>query len=167
MKIASARNLLLACLLAPLLLASAASAAPPVLDPNHPLAREVVAREHDLRAALLAGDEAKVQAILAPEFLLMNNIGLNTRDSYLDGIVRKRKMNRLEVREARGAVYGDSAIVWARLVYESFGYGKTSAGEAVITDVWHKRDGQWVLVSRHTTTAAPPPAAPPPAPTAN
>lgn len=136
------------------LLTPAHAVAAPSLDQASPAVREIIAREQEMRAALLAGDEPKTQQIIAAEFVMMNANGLNTRESYFDGVLRKRKMLTLDIKEMRAAVYGETALVWGRIAYTATGLGKTIDTEIVLTDAWIKRDGRWQLLTRHSGTSA-------------
>lgn len=152
------QSFVLAFLLAFLLVSGVVHAAPN-LDQRSPGVSEVIAREQAMRAALLAGDEPTVQQIVATEFVMMNANGLNTREAYFDGVLRKRKMVTLDIKEMRGAVYGETALVWARLAYTATGVDKSNVAvvagtEIVVTDAWVKRDGRWQLVTRHSGTSA-------------
>ena len=148
-------------LLALLAVSSVAAAAPPQLDQASAEVKAVVAREQELNAVLLAHDEAKLKTILAAEFMAMTPRGLIPANLWIEGAVRRMQITKLELKEARGAVYGDTAIVWSRIAYAATlaapdpkTGAKDLAVESVLTDVWTKRDGAWILATRQSTPAA-------------
>jgi hypothetical protein len=143
-----------------IMIAVPAAAAPPQLDQGSPAVKEVVARSQELAAAIRTRDDAKLKMILADELMVMTARGLVTKDVWLEG-ARRLEILTIEVKEARGAVYGDTAVVWSRNAYTAKvpAADPTAAPTDVsatnwLTDVYVKRDGRWQLVSRQSTPVA-------------
>jgi ketosteroid isomerase-like protein len=95
------------------------------------------------------GDVRRFGEILADDFLCSNpDASLVDKAQFLEQTARPVTISGLAVRDVRIRLLGDVAIIHARTSYA------TAAGEqrhGRYTDVWARRDGQWLAVSAHVT----------------
>lgn len=94
-------------------------------------------------------DVQRFDEILADDFLCSNPDGsLVERDAFLEQTAQPVTIANLEARDVNVRLMGDFAIIHAQTSYTTAdgwqAYGR-------YTDVWARRDGQWVCVSAHVT----------------
>ncbi len=86
---------------------------------------------------------------LAGDFLNSNPDGsLIDRAGFLAQIARPAMISNLEAHDVRIRIMGDIAIIHARTTYKK---PDGQAGAGRYTDVWARRQGQWLCVSAHVT----------------
>jgi ketosteroid isomerase-like protein len=125
-----------------ILAAPGASATPNIRDSQ--AERELIELVHQWDAALVEGDPAVLDKILAEEFTL----GGIPKGEYLEGIrsgkfaVESATSEHFDVR-----VYGDVAILIAEdsIVHQRGGQRRTDVYRYI--DVWVRRDGRWQCVA--------------------
>jgi ketosteroid isomerase-like protein len=84
---------------------------------------------------------------LAEDFLNSNPDGsLVDRAGFLGQIARPATISNLEARDVRIRIMGDIAIIHGRTTYTKAD-GRAAAGR--YTDVWARRQGQWLCVAAH------------------
>lgn len=89
------------------------------------------------------------EEILAEDFLNSNPDGsLVDRRGFLAQIARPALISNLAAHDVRVRIMGDIAIIHARTSYLKPD-GQVGAGR--YTDVWARRNGQWLCVSAHVT----------------
>ncbi len=95
------------------------------------------------------GDVRRFEQILAQDFLCSNPDGtLIDKAQFLEQTARPLTISGLAIEDVRIRILGDVAIIHARTRYTAPN-GDKRAGR--YTDVWARRDGQWVAVSAHVT----------------
>src|SRR5205085_3057943 len=109
--------------------------------------QELIALEDSWMKALQAGDAATLNRIIAPDWHAQNQSGTwydraAMVKSFTDGTDKITKANNHDVHVR--FVGADLAIVQGRDSEVSTHRGKSSSGEYSWTDVFQKRDGQWV-----------------------
>jgi ketosteroid isomerase-like protein len=96
-------------------------------------------------------DARRFDEILAHDFLNSNPDGsLVDRAEFLAQIAKPAMISKLEPHDVRIRILGDIAIIHARTTYRKADGG---AGTGRYTDVWARRQGQWLCVSAHVTRA--------------
>ncbi|MGH9384145.1 MAG: nuclear transport factor 2 family protein [Vicinamibacterales bacterium] len=91
----------------------------------------------------------RFREILADDFLCSNPDGsLIDREQFLVQTAKLVTISNLAAHDVNVRVLGDIAIVHARTTYKTAD-GKPGAGR--YTDVWARRNGQWLAVSAHVT----------------
>lgn len=86
---------------------------------------------------------------LAEDFLNSNpDCTFVDKTSFLAQIARPPGISKLEAHDVRIRILGDIAIIHARTSYKKAD-GRAGAGR--YTDVWARREGQWLCVSAHVT----------------
>ena len=99
--------------------------------------------------AVQGSDVARFRQLLAEDFLCSNPDGsLVDRDAFLVQTGRPVTISGLEAHDVDIRVLGDVAIVHGRTTY-TLADGSPGAGR--YTDVWERRDGQWLAVAAHVT----------------
>ncbi len=94
-------------------------------------------------------DAALFEKILADDFLCSQSDGtLVDRPGFLRRTKASPPMPALDYDDVRIRVLGDVAIIHARTAYVLAG-GHRGMGR--YTDVWVRRNGQWLAVSAHVT----------------
>lgn len=123
------------------------------LKENDPVKSTLLGMEHDWGTAMMKGDWAALDRIMAPDWVLTAPDGtVQTRDQALadlrSGALKFESMvpSQVEVR-----LFGDTAIITGisddRTTYK----GQDVSGRYRFTDVFVNRDGKWQAVSTHVT----------------
>jgi ketosteroid isomerase-like protein len=95
------------------------------------------------------GDVQRFNEILAEDFLCSNPDGsLVDKKQFLAQTARPVSITGLAIDEVQVRILGDVAIIHARTSYATAG-GEQRNGR--YTDVWARREGQWLAVSAHVT----------------
>ena len=110
---------------------------------------QLVELNRDYIRSVQTSDVRRFSEILADDFLCSNPDGsLVDRTAFLQQTARPVKIAGLEAHEVNVRLMGDVAIIHARTTYTQPD-GRPGAGR--YTDVWARRNGQWVAVSAHVT----------------
>jgi len=103
----------------------------------------------DYIRSVQAGDVQRFAEILAADFLCSNPDGsLADKAAFLKQTAQPVTITGLVAEDVKIRILGDVAIIHARTSY------RTAVGEqrhGRYTDVWARRDGQWLAVSAHVT----------------
>jgi ketosteroid isomerase-like protein len=103
----------------------------------------------DYIASVQNSDVQRFDELLAADFLCSNpDASLVDRAAFLEQTARPVAISGLEARDVNIRLMGDVAIIHARTAYASAD-GAERSGR--YTDVWARRDGQWLCVSAHVT----------------
>src|SRR4051812_27593674 len=95
------------------------------------------------------GNVRRFDQILADDFLCSNPDGsLVTKSQFLAQTTRPVTITGLEAQDIRVHILGDVAIIHARASYTTAD-GAQRYGR--YTDVWARRNGEWLAVSAHVT----------------
>jgi len=118
----------------------------------------LIQTERDWAQALVTGDQAALDRILAADWIVTNGDGqLLTKAQELapwkSGAV---KYTAFTVDDFKVRVFGDTAIVAGRSTVNGTENGKDISGQERFTDVFVRRDGRWQAVSTHVSRVAKP-----------
>ena len=103
----------------------------------------------DYIRSVQASDVSRFQQILAEDFLCSLPDGsLLDRARFLQYSAAPVKISNLEAHDVKVRLMGDFAIIHARTSYAMLD-GRQGHGR--YTDVWARRNGQWLAVSAHVT----------------
>jgi ketosteroid isomerase-like protein len=109
----------------------------------------LTALNRDYIRSVQQSDVRRFDEILADDFLCSNPDGsLVDRKQFLEQTARPVSITGLEALDVQIRLLGDVAIIHARTGYT------TASGErrhGRYTDVWARRNGQWLAVSAHVT----------------
>ena len=103
----------------------------------------------DYIRSVQASDVSRFQQILAEDFLCSLPDGsLLDREGFLKYSAAPVKISNLEAHDVKVRLMGDFAIIHART---SYAMQDGRQGHGRYTDVWARRNGQWLAVSAHVT----------------
>lgn len=99
--------------------------------------------------AVLASDAARFEQMLAADFRNTNPDGtIVDRRSFIAQVAKPSNLKSLSCQDVEIRVFGDTAIIHARTVYETSD-GRPGSGR--YTDIWRKQDGRWLAIAAHVT----------------
>ncbi len=121
-------------------------------DRNPVAESEVRAAVAAFNAAVVAGDEAALGAMLGDElFYGHSNALMEDKPTCIAHLVR----GRIDFRDEPGAevqIHGETAIVHSKtMAHNPKPDGSVAIVPLDMVQVWVKRDGAWSMVARHTT----------------
>ena len=94
-------------------------------------------------------DVARFDELLSKDFLNSNPDGsIVDRAGFLKQIAPPAAISNLSAHDVRIRLMGDFAIIHGKTTYKKRD-GQTGAGS--YTDVWARRDGNWLCVAAHVT----------------
>jgi pimeloyl-ACP methyl ester carboxylesterase/ketosteroid isomerase-like protein len=109
----------------------------------------LTALNRDYIRSVQHGDVKRFEQILAADFLCSNpDSSLVDKPAFLEQTARPVTISGLIAEDVKIRILGDVAIIHARTSY------RTAAGEqrhGRYTDVWARRNGQWLAISAHVT----------------
>jgi ketosteroid isomerase-like protein len=103
----------------------------------------------DYIRSVQTSDVRRFDQILADDFVCTNPDGsLVDRASFLKQTARPVAIADLAAHDVNVRLIGDCAIIHARTTYRLLD-GRSGAGR--YTDVWARRNGQWLAIAAHVT----------------
>jgi len=109
----------------------------------------LTALNEDYVRSVLASDVRRFDALLAEDFLCSLPDGtLLDRKQFLEHTAKPATISNLAVHDVNVRLMGDFAIVHATTTF-TLADGKK--GDGRYTDVWARRNGQWLAVAAHVT----------------
>jgi ketosteroid isomerase-like protein len=137
-------------------------------QPNTRAEREIRALEAQFGQAVVAGDRAFYQRVLAPDFTHTSHAGkFKTRAQFLAEnkfenpqqkvAAPKTTYEALDVDDLEVRIYGETAVVTGRTTPKGrTAQGTPMRGQYRFLRVWVQRDGQWQIVAFQGTRIAEP-----------
>jgi ketosteroid isomerase-like protein len=125
------------------------------LDPGDAVRAELVAIEDDWARAIVSGDAGRIAGFLAAGWVLVSDSGLTSAEHFL-AVIRSGELTHSEMIPAgasRVRVYGDTAVVTARVTSTAHYLGQRLDADEWTTDVFVRRDGRWLCTLTHITAA--------------
>jgi uncharacterized protein (TIGR02246 family) len=118
--------------------------------------QELVRMEEAWSKALVAGDKAALGKIIAPDWRMQNERGTATdRDTYFKNL-GDNKFSAMTNRDVHVRFVGDDlAIVQGLDTETSTHKGKNTSGTYSWTDIFQKRNGQWMAIASQNTPVTP------------
>jgi ketosteroid isomerase-like protein len=118
----------------------------PALKPNLDCLLDL---NRDYIRSVQNSDVSRFQEILADDFFCSQPDGsLLDREAFLKHKATPAKISNLEAHDVKVRILGDVAIIHARTTYT---LTDGQPGHGRYTDVWARRNGQWLAVSAHVT----------------
>jgi ketosteroid isomerase-like protein len=119
-------------------------------SPGEATELEVLRRlNDDYIRSVQTSDVRRFEEILSEDFLNSNPDGsLVDRAGFLKQIARPAAISNLATEDVRIRIMGDFAIIHARTTY-TLPDCRAAAGR--YTDIWARRDGEWLCVAAHVT----------------
>jgi uncharacterized protein (TIGR02246 family) len=119
---------------------------------------ELVAVEDEWARAIVSNDAARIAGFTADDWVIVSASGVGTREQFLSlvrsGALTHSAMERIS--DARVRVYGDTAVLTARMTNTAHYRGERFDADEWVTDVFVYRDGRWLCVLSQITPVAPP-----------
>jgi ketosteroid isomerase-like protein len=116
------------------------------------------ALEHDWMRAVADRDISTLEGLLGGEFTLTTGrpgAPVRTRDEYLDITATRYAIEVFEFEWIEARRYGETAVVRSRYRQRGSMDGDDRTQAFLMTDVFARRDGRWVAVTRHVSPLAP------------
>lgn len=122
-------------------------------EENEAVRRELLKVGSDWAEAMVANDAERIGSFMADEWVIVSERGISGKGHFL-AFVRSGQLTHIMFKvsgDARIRIYGDTAVLSARVVNTAhFGEQQFDADEWT-TDVFVKRDGKWLCVLSHIT----------------
>lgn len=118
--------------------------------------QELIRMEEAWSKALVAGDKEALNKIIAPDWKMQNERGVQTdRTSYFQHF-GENKFSAMTNHDVHVRFVGDDlAIVQGLDTETSTHLGKSTSGTYSWTDIFQKRDGQWMAIASQNTPVTP------------
>jgi len=118
--------------------------------------QELIKLENEWGEALVKRDAASIDRIIADDYMGTYVDGSVFTKAQLIEMVKSHKEEMLSfvIDEWKVRVYGDVAVVTARITVKMQLAGKEMTDQSRFTDTWVKRAGRWQCVAGHNSTIA-------------
>jgi Domain of unknown function (DUF4440) len=118
--------------------------------------RELIRLERAYAEALIAKDRAFLMRFYAADWRGGNWMGFWSKSTMLKSVLNERYVvKRMDVRDLKVRLLGDVAIVQGVDEEVTSLGGRDTSGKWSFTDVFARRDGQWVAIASHTSEVKP------------
>jgi len=115
--------------------------------------QEIIRLEDEWGAALIKHDPAPIEKMIADDFIgTMPDGAVYTKAQLLES-VKSNKEDIISITddEVKVHVYGDAAVINARITSRVRVEGKETSFLGRYTDTWIKQDGRWKCVAGHNS----------------
>lgn len=124
---------------------------------THERARaELTTLEQEWASAIVANDAEWIGSFMADDWVIVSDSGVTSKEWFLSlvdsGELVHSAMER--VSEARVRIHGDTAVLTSRVTNTAHYRGGRFDADEWTTDVFVRRDGQWLCVLTHITPAS-------------
>ena len=117
--------------------------------------QDLINLEKEWGEAIVKGDTASIDMLMADEFICINDGTVFTKAQYFEFVKSmKEEILSFVMDEWQVRVYGDAGVVMARSTTKTRLAGKETTNQLRFTDIWVKRDGRWQCVAAHNSTIA-------------
>ena len=119
------------------------------------LETELLKLGEDWASAMVANDADRIGSFMRDEWVMVSERGISTKERFLE-FVRSGQLthSRFEmIGDAQIKIYGDTAVVTGRIVNTAHFGGQQFDADEWTSDVFVKREGQWLCVHSHITPA--------------
>jgi uncharacterized protein (TIGR02246 family) len=117
--------------------------------------RELVDIGTSWAEAMVANDAERIGSFMADDWVIVSERGISTKEQFLS-FVESGQLTHSSfemVGDARVRVYGDTAVLTARVINTAHFSGQQFDQDEWTSDVFVKRDGRWLCVLSHITPA--------------
>jgi hypothetical protein len=129
-----------------------ALAAPTLIRSAHAQSPDMAVKKsvEELRAAVVAKDKAKLEALSAAQLSYSHSDArLQNKAEFIDGVMaRKATVKSLEWPEMTVQIVGNNGVVRHLWVSETELDGKVTNTKIGVIQVWQKQDADWKLLAR-------------------
>ena len=113
---------------------------------------EIRALEKEWSQAVIAGNIAKVDALLGKDLIYGHASGIvESKDQYMAKLRGgAQRYEEIEYHDTTAKMYGDTAVVHGHVRMAGKTKGEPFNNEVMMLHVWVKRDGRWQLAAHQT-----------------
>lgn len=110
---------------------------------------------HDYDQAQVKSDRAELERLIAPDYRLQNSSGaVQDKTSFIaDQIAPGYRLDPFKIEEPVAKVMGGVALLGGVATVTGASEGQPYKVRLRFVDVWHRRDGRWVVVFSQATRA--------------
>jgi uncharacterized protein (TIGR02246 family) len=126
-------------------------------DSDDAVSAEIISVEGDWTRAIVSNDAERIAGFMADDWVIVSDSGVTSRERFL-AVLQSGELTHSAMAPAgigRVRVYGDAAVVTARVTSTAHYRGQLLGADEWTTDVFVRRDGRWLCALTHITAAAP------------
>lgn len=123
-------------------------------DPVH---ARLIALAKDWADAIVSNDATRIGGFMADDWVIVSESGVSAKERFLS-LVESGELTHSAmtgVSRPRIRVYGETAVLTARVTNTAHYMGQRFDADEWTTDVFVNRNGRWLCVLSHITAAAP------------
>lgn len=123
-------------------------------DPVH---ARLIALAKDWADAIVSNDATRIGGFMADDWVIVSESGVSAKEQFLS-LVESGELTHSAmtgVSRPRIRVYGETAVLTARVTNTAHYMGQRFDADEWTTDVFVNRNGRWLCVLSHITAAAP------------
>jgi ketosteroid isomerase-like protein len=105
----------------------------------------------------VSNDAGRIAEFMADDWVIVSDSGVTSAERFL-AVIRSGELTHSDMVSAGGSrvrVYGDTAVVTARVTSTACYQGQWLDADEWTTDVFVRRDGRWLCTLTHITAATP------------
>jgi ketosteroid isomerase-like protein len=126
-------------------------------QPDPKVVKEVLAASDACKLAMMKRDAAGLRKLLHEDLIYSHSNGrTQTKAEVLQDTTGKTTMEAMDFSETTVRVYGNTALIRAKVEIRNSTDGKATIFHTNVLHVWLKGPGGWQLVSRQATQLSPP-----------
>jgi uncharacterized protein (TIGR02246 family) len=120
----------------------------------NPEEQDLMAVAGEWAEAMIANDAERIGSFMADDWVIVSERGISPKEHFLSfvesGALTHSSFDM--VGEPRIKIYGDTAVLTARVVNTAHFGGQQFDQDEFASDVFVKRDGRWLCVHSHITS---------------
>jgi ketosteroid isomerase-like protein len=126
-------------------------------DSGDAVRAELIVVEEEWAQAIVSGDVGRIAGFVTGEWVIVSDSGVMSAERFLSVIGSGDLTHSVMVPagESRVRLYGDTAVVTARVTSVAHYRGQRLDADEWTTDVFVRRDGRWLCALNQITAAAP------------
>jgi ketosteroid isomerase-like protein len=126
-----------------------------VMTTDEQFRAELLSAEHDWADAIVSNNPERIARFMADDWVMVSDTGVSPRLQFLASVESGDLSHSAMqfVSDARIRVYGETAVVTARMTNTAHFQGHQIDADEWTTDVFVRRNGRWVCVLTHITAA--------------
>lgn len=117
---------------------------------------EVESQDRQFMQAAIQVDTAALESIMGEDYIFISGLGqMMNKEEHLASLKSGDiKYKSLTYDEVKVRAYGETAILTARIMGEGSNAGRSISGAHLVTRVYVKQRGHWMIVSAQATRSA-------------
>ena len=116
---------------------------------------ELLAIAADWAEAMVSNDAARIGGFMADDWVIVSERGVSSKEHFLSFVESGALTHSAfdSVDDPRVKIYGDTAVITARVTNTAFFNGQRFDADEWTSDVFRRIDGKWLCVLSHITSA--------------